>query len=187
MPAFWGVVRSLPQRERFAADRVAALGFEVFLPSIRTKHGTLPLFSGYFFCLIHEQWMAINRCSGVLCLVRTGDCPARCPEHEIEALRSRLGPDGLIHLPAKPRPQRRVFAKGERVKVIAGGARFDAIHTGMTRRDRELILIEVLGSRRTIVPRPGAARTRGWPQQGRPGSSTTSPRTLASVSARSSR
>lgn len=36
------------------------------------------------------------------------------------------------------------------MKVIAGGARFDAIHTGMTRRDRELVLIEVLGSRRQI-------------------------------------
>lgn len=102
MPAFWGVVRSLPQRERFASERVAALAFEVFLPSIKTKHTTLPLFSGYFFCLIRDQWMVINRCFGVLCLVRVGDCPARCPEHEIAALKSRLGPDGLIHLPAKP-------------------------------------------------------------------------------------
>jgi transcription antitermination factor NusG len=150
MPAFWGVVRSLPQREKFAAERVEALGFPVFLPLVQTKHAALPLFSGYFFCLIREQWMAINRCFGVLCLVRVGDCPARCPEHEILALKSRLGPDGFIHLPAKPKPQRRVFAKGERVKVMAGGARFDALHTGMRKRDRELVLIEVLGSRRMI-------------------------------------
>jgi hypothetical protein len=49
MPAFWGVVRSLPKREAFAAERLRMdHGFEVFLPLVQTKRASQPLFSGYF-------------------------------------------------------------------------------------------------------------------------------------------
>jgi transcription antitermination factor NusG len=152
MPSpFWAVVRSQPQRERFASEQLGLRGFETFLPMVATKRASAPLFNSYFFVRIVEQWRSINFCFGVLCLVRVRDCPARCPEHEIEALKSRLDASGVIRLsPPPPKPKRRAFTKGERVKVIAGGARFDAIHTGMTRRARELILIAVLGGRREI-------------------------------------
>jgi hypothetical protein len=52
--AFWSVVRSLPRREAFAAERLEAGGFEVFLPLIQTKRASAPLFSSYFFCRIVE-------------------------------------------------------------------------------------------------------------------------------------
>ena len=80
MPAFWGVVRSLPKREAFAAERLRMDGgFEVFLPQIQTKRTSQPLFPSYLFARIVEQWRSINYTLGVLCLVRVGDCPARLP------------------------------------------------------------------------------------------------------------
>jgi transcription termination factor NusG len=88
MPAFWGVVRSLPKREAFAAERLRMdHGFEVFLPLVQTKRASQPLFSGYFFCRIIDRWRSINSTLGVLCLVRVGDCPARCPVEKSTALR----------------------------------------------------------------------------------------------------
>ena len=62
-------------------------GFEVFLPLVQTKRASTPLFSGYLFCRIVDRWRSINTTFGVLCLVRVGDCPARCPDREIDASR----------------------------------------------------------------------------------------------------
>jgi hypothetical protein len=77
------------------------------------------------------------------------------PDAEIAAIKARADSRGIIKLPPPPpRPSQRKFTKGERVKVLAGGARFDAIHQGMTRRAREVVLISVLGGRREVeVPR----------------------------------
>ena len=52
MPAFWGVVRSQPMRERFASEQLNLRGYETFLPLIQTKRSTTPLFASYFFVLI---------------------------------------------------------------------------------------------------------------------------------------
>ena len=103
MPAFWGVVRSLPKREAFAAERLRMdHGFEVFLPLVQTKRASAPLFRGYFFCRIVDRWRSINSTFGVLCLVRVGDCPARCPDREIEALKEMIDGHGYIKLPETP-------------------------------------------------------------------------------------
>jgi transcription antitermination factor NusG len=120
MPAFWGVVRSLPKREAFAAERLRMdHGYDVFLPLVQTKRASAPLFTGYFFCRIVDRWRAINTTFGVLCLVRTGDCPARCPDREIEALKSMVV-GGFVRLPeAPPPPVRRAIAIGERVQITA--------------------------------------------------------------------
>ena len=65
MPAFWGVVRSLPKREKFAAERLRMDGgFEVFLPLVQPKRASQPLFSGYLFVLIVDRWRSIN---SILC------------------------------------------------------------------------------------------------------------------------
>jgi hypothetical protein len=44
---FWGVCRSLPKREDFAAERLTAGSFEVFLPLVQTKRSIAPLFTSY--------------------------------------------------------------------------------------------------------------------------------------------
>lgn len=145
---FWAVVRSLPQREKFASEQLNLRGYETFLPLVATKcaDGGRPLFASYLFCRIIEQWRTINFCFGVLGLVRVGDCPSKMPDAEIEALKAMVV-GGFVRLPEAPTAQRRIFRKGDKVKITGGpfeGVR--AIHSGMRAGDRERILLSLLGS-----------------------------------------
>jgi transcriptional antiterminator RfaH len=153
MPAFWGVGRSLPKREAFAAERLRTdHGFEVFLPLVQTKRASAPLFSSYFFCRIIDRWRSINSTLGVLCLVRTGDCPARCPDREIEALKAMIDRHGFIKLPeAPPPPVRRPIAIGARVRIASGPfGGMSGLYAGQSTRERELVLLHVLGGQREV-------------------------------------
>jgi transcriptional antiterminator RfaH len=156
MPPYWAVVRSLPKREAFAAERLSMdHGFEVFLPLVQTKRASLPLFSGYFFCRIVDRWRSINTTLGVLCLVRVGDCPARCPDREIDSLKAMIDGHGYIKLPDKPsKPPPRVFVKGAAVKIVGGPFQgVAALHSGMSASEKEILLIAMLGApRRIAVP-----------------------------------
>ena len=152
---FWSVCRSLPKREAFAAERLEASGFETFLPLVQTKRASQPLFPGYLFVLIVDRWRVINSTLGVLTLVRVGDCPARCPDREIDSLKAMIDGHGFVRLPDKPsRPSRRVFVKGAAVKIIGGPLQgVTALHSGMSASEKEILLIAMLGaSRRVAVP-----------------------------------
>ncbi len=132
--AYWAVARTIPHREPVAARRLSAVGFEIFAP--KTKAG--PLFPGYLFVRIIEQWQAIDRTHGVLKLVKFGECPARCPDAEIAKLQAQVDPsNGLIRLPARPPDAiRRKISIGAKVRI----AGLDAIYIGMTARQREWVL-----------------------------------------------
>jgi transcriptional antiterminator RfaH len=153
MPAFWGVVRSLPKREAFAAEQLGLRGFETFLPLIQTKRASAPLFASYFFVLIVEQWRSINTCFGVLGLVRVGDCPSKMPDAEIENLKAMIDGHGYIKLPeAPPSPIRRKIAIGARVRITAGPfGGMSGLYAGMSTRDCEKILLNLLGSQRPVL------------------------------------
>jgi transcription antitermination factor NusG len=154
MPAFWGVVRSLPKREVFAAQRLRDdHGFEVFLPLFQTKRASQPLFASYFFCRIIDHWLVIDRTIGVLCLVRVGDSPARCPDHEVENLKAMTDPHGFVRLPDRPsKPARHVFVKGEAVRIVGGPFQgVTALHSGMSVAEKEILLIAMLGASRRMA------------------------------------
>jgi transcriptional antiterminator RfaH len=152
MPAFWGVVRSLPQRERFAAERLVDGGFEVFLPLVQTKRASQPLFAGYLFVLIVDRWRAINSTLGVLYLVRTGDCPARCPDHETDSLKAMIDGHGFVRLPeGRGSPVKPKIAIGAKVRITAGPfSGMSGLYAGMTTKDRERVLLHVLGGQRRV-------------------------------------
>ena len=155
---FWSVVRSLPQREKFAAERVEALGFPVFLPLVplSTKRGGVnegrPLFVSYFFAQITSSWRPIAACWGVLCILKTGDCPSRMPDSDIEALRNMIDEHGFVRLPeALSKPNRHVFKKNERVQIIGGPFQgVAALHSGLSAAQKEILLIAMLGAPRRI-------------------------------------
>ena len=144
MPAFWGVVRSLPKREAFAAERCADGGFEVFLPLVQTQRASAPLFRGYFFCRIVDRWRSINSTFGVLCLVRVGDCPAKCPDYEIDSLKTMIDERGFVRLPEGPgSPVKRKIAIGSKVKITAGPfGGMSGLYAGMSTKDCEKILLK---------------------------------------------
>jgi transcriptional antiterminator RfaH len=142
--AFWAVARTLVRRETFAAGRLEAGGFEAFAPL--TVSG--PLFPGYLFIHIADHWRAIDRTVGVLSLVKFGESPARCPDAEIAALQGQVDVHtGLIRLPDPPKPaKRKAIPIGDKVKIPSGPFRgFTGIYAGQTPRERERILIDLLG------------------------------------------
>ena len=129
-------------------------GFEVFLPLVQTKRASQPLFSGYFFCRIVDRWRSINSTFGVLCLVRVGDCPARCPDHEIDSLKAMIDGHGFVRLPEvrEASPVRRKTAIGTSVKVTAGPfGGMSGLYAGQSTRERELILLNLLGRQTPVT------------------------------------
>ena len=154
MPVFWGVVRSLPKREAFAAERLRMdHGFEVFLPLVQTKRASTPLFPGYLFARIVDRWRSINTTFGVLCLVRVGDCPSKMPDHEIEALKAMIDGHGYIKLPEScVAPVKRTIAIGSRVRITAGPfGGMSGLYAGQSTRERERVLLNLLGSQRPVL------------------------------------
>ncbi len=128
-------------------------GFEVFLPLVQTKRASAPLFSGYFFCRIVDRWRSINSTLGVLCLVRVGDCPARCPDREIDSLKAMIDGHGYIKLPeGRGAPVKRKIAIGAKVKVTAGPfGGMSGLYAGQSTRERELVLLNLLGGQRPVA------------------------------------
>ncbi len=62
------------------------------------------------------------------------------------------GADGLIRLPPPPEARRRAYTKGPPVKIIGGPfAGLSAIHSGMTAKEREVVLFVILGSARQVA------------------------------------
>jgi hypothetical protein len=141
-------------------------GYETFMPRTRQRVGlrwrTLPLFAGYFFArIVDGRWRAIERSLGVHSVVKFSEAsPAKCPDAEIAKLIARSDADGVVRLPT-PRSQRlpRRSLPGARVVITGGALRgFEAIHTGMTSNERELVLLNVLGAPRQVEIASGLLR-----------------------------
>jgi transcription antitermination factor NusG len=153
MAAFWGVVRSIPKREAFAASQLELRGYETFLPLVATKRSAQPLFNSYLFVRIIEQWRAISTCFGVLGVVRVGDCPSKMPDREIENLKAMIDGAGYVRLPeGRGSPVKRKIAIGSKVKITAGpfGGHL-GLYQGQSTRERELILLNLLGGQRPVL------------------------------------
>ena len=154
---YWAVVRSAPNHERLAAEGVALVGFETFIPRIRVKTGarwrTTPLFGSYFFVRIIDRWRVLERTAGVLSVVKFGAAPARCPDSEIAKLITRTDADGIIRLTSRSPspPPRRIFTPGAAVAITDGPFRgLSGVYAGMSARERELVLLNVLGAQRPV-------------------------------------
>ena len=127
-------------------------GFEVFLPLVQTKRASTPLFPGYLFARVVERWRSINFCFGVIGIVRVGDCPSKMPDAEIEALKVMIDGRGYIKLPEAPAaPAGRKIAIGAKVRITAGPFNgMSGLYAGQSTRERELVLLNVLGGQRPV-------------------------------------
>ena len=112
------------------------------------------LFASYVFVfIVAGRWHAIDSTPGVLKIIRFGEAPARCPDREVESIMALVDEHGFVRLPERPlKAPRRVFAKGEAVKIVAGPFAGKAgLWQGQTTRQRELILLAMLGAARTVA------------------------------------
>jgi transcriptional antiterminator RfaH len=155
--SYWAVVRAASNHERLAWDSVGRAGFETFVPRIRIKAGsqwrTQPLFGCYFFARVIDQWRALERSVGVVSVVKFGTTPAPCPDEEIRALLGKSDRDGIIRLNAHPTtsPRRELLTPGDPVAITDGPfVGLTGIYSGMTTRERELVLIDLLGKQTPV-------------------------------------
>jgi len=136
----WFVVQTNPQRETFASEQLAA--HEPYCPHFKAPTGRVkPLFTGYIFCVATENWSPIKNTPGVRALLMVGDAPAKLPDAVIVNWRSQER-GGLVQLPDPPR-----FKVGQRLVVLRGTlTNRTVIHSGMSGKDREDVLIDMLGA-----------------------------------------
>lgn len=158
--SFWVVTQTITNRESFVAERIEEIGFEIFMPQTRMRINGDPrvvaLFPGYLFVRILDRWRVLTKTAGVLGLIMSGEQPSRCPDSEIEKIKSQMR-NGLVRLP-KPAPKPRMlpFKIGQAVRIISGSfCGFEAIFDGMSARERELVLLDMLGRKARVELAPG--------------------------------
>ena len=136
----WFVVQCNPQREKFAADHLSQ--HEPYFPQFKAVNGRVkPLFPSYIFCIATTNWSPIKNTVGVRTILMNGDTPAKLP-HDVIVKWKAQERGGLVQLPDPPR-----WRAGERLVVLRGTLKYrTVIHSGMNSKDRQTVLIDMLGS-----------------------------------------
>ena len=151
----WYALRIKRHRERLTARYLEHDGFPTYLPLLlqrpRPAVGSevVPLFPGYLFVALARphDFSDLRFVPGVLGFVSRADGPIQVDDAVISVLRSRQGPDGIVH----PAP----LPAGGAVRIVAGPfkdlvAVVDGHHPT---RERVRILLHVL-QRQTRVELP---------------------------------
>jgi transcriptional antiterminator RfaH len=159
--SFWSVVQTESQRENIAARFLEQAAFEIYLPRCLIRQGmrerVVPLFPGYLFVEIIEQWWSVRWTTGVIRLLMVDDRPAKISTAMMDAIRKREGSDGLVKLPRKGS---RGLLCGDRVKILRGSfeGRF-GIYQGQSGGVRSRILLDLLGREvQTVIATADMAR-----------------------------
>jgi transcriptional antiterminator RfaH len=148
---YWIAAQLLPRREGLALHCLKLAGYSTYLPRIRERRVvrgrritvTLPLFPGYCFLTIEDQWHAARWSPGIAGLIMDGIVPALVPDKVIAEIRAREI-RGLIDLP-RLRP-------GDRVQVTRGVlARLSGLYAGQAPHDRVQVLLSLLGAARQVT------------------------------------
>ena len=141
----WFIAKTNPQREIFVLERLRDM--EPYLPRFKNPKGRIaPVFPGYLFIPKLRSWGVICTTIGVRGLLMSGDNPSCVSGMEIAKWRSRER-GGLVQLPPPPR-----FRPGDRLTITRGTLRQrTVIHSGMAGKDRERVLIDMLGQNVTLI------------------------------------
>jgi len=143
--SFWAVVQTEPQRERLVRLFLMRACFETYMPRIRDRTRIHLLFPSYVFVHVVERWHSIRWTPGVLQLLMNADRPAELSDDVIMTLKSRER-GGFVRLPRAPA----AFKPGERLRIVRGSFEGQfAIYQGMSGKDRERVLLDLLGQ---LVP-----------------------------------
>jgi transcription antitermination factor NusG len=145
---FWAVVQTISGHEEMVAERIERVGFKTLTPRARfrinDKLRIAAVFPGYCFAKVEHRWYDIRWCVGVLRLIMSGEQPAHLPDTEVDKIMREMDRNGLIKLPkAKTLPS---LVVGANVKILTGNFQgFAAIYQGTSPREREVVLLELLG------------------------------------------
>lgn len=154
--AAWRVIVAEPRRESLAAQSLASIGFETFLPLVRVQlrqhHVLRPLFPGYLFARIdttRPEWGAAYRARGVHSILSApgATVPSYIPSSVVEAIRQHCDKANTVVQELRLDP----IATGVHVTVTAGPF---LDHRGIclwSSHNRVRLMLDVLG---TVVNLP---------------------------------
>ena len=161
----WIVAISKPHQEAWAARNVQAQGFDAYYPKFEEEYLTKTkrlatrirtVFPRYLFVRTSGPWYFLLSTFGVSSIVFEGEnCPATMPDDQVDYLREREDALGLVKLPPKPKPT--PFSRGQRLRVTYGPMQgLTGICQGDSARERVTVLMNMLGSPRSVVMQRGA-------------------------------
>jgi transcriptional antiterminator RfaH len=144
---YWAVAQALPMRgEKSRAEIfLEHAGYQIYCPRTkrRSKGQTIvtPLFAGYIFVRVIENWWSIRWTPGVTKLLMTCERPAKLPDEFIDDLH-RNERNGFVRLPPPPT----LFMRGSQVRILTGQFQgMIGLYEGQSSQDREIVLLEMLG------------------------------------------
>jgi transcription antitermination factor NusG len=138
---YWAVIQCEAQREHITRLLLMRLGFETYAPRIKIRNRISLLFPTYIFVRIVDRWYPILWTAHVVRILMAGDKPACLKEEVMTNIRKREV-NGFVKLPMS---DRRLKA-GQKVRIISGSfAGQIGLYQGQTTRDRERVLLELLG------------------------------------------
>lgn len=128
MALSWYVLRTKPNAEWAADERLGRQGFERYLPLLRTviairgkkAEREWPLFRGYMFVRFDMEgdpgrmWAKINNTRAVISLLPSAQNPIEIPTHEVEKLRAYQVAGAFR------RGSGAVFQPGQRLRALRG-------------------------------------------------------------------
>src|SRR4051794_26254562 len=120
--AFWAAAQTESRREAVATHFLRLAKFEGYAPRVREQkirrrkraEVITPLFPGYLFFVVEQQWHSARWSIGVAALIMDGATPARVPDQVIEQIQQREV-RGAIELPKAPR-----LRPGDQVRISGG-------------------------------------------------------------------
>ena len=136
----WLVAVTRPNFERKASQHLSQQGFEFYLPKILNKktQREILLFPRYIFILAQDAWHKIFYTRGISRVLLSDEKPAMLPEKEIQRIRG-LEKNGFVQWPNQ-------FRAGQKVRIIDGCMQgLVGLYQGMSRKDRESVLLSSLG------------------------------------------
>lgn len=146
--SFWTVAQTHSQREKTATEHLARIGFETYYPQIkisavvdrRKVQRVSPLFPAYVFVRVVDSWYPIQSAIGVMrVLPNIGDVgPAKIEDQVVRAIKQQEI-RGFVQLPKQLQP-------GDKVRIVRGSFKDHiAVYDGMSGKDRQRVLLELLG------------------------------------------
>jgi len=140
----WWVIQTESQREHVVCALLARK-HECYYPRIKHRSRISGLFPGYLFVRAAEQWSPIRWTAHVVRVLLSGDVPAQLPDKIVDEIRKRqIG--GFVKLPPPTR-----LKKGQKVRITRGSFEGQvAVYEGMTGKDRERVLLDLLGQKVSV-------------------------------------
>lgn len=146
----WLVAQTEPKKEQFVGDNIERQGYEYYLPKFREGSKTRLLFPRYVFCRVEGSWRFLTGTFGVISIIAFGERPGVISDGVIAALRAREDEFGFVILPDKTL-EAPPLIKGQRILLRSGPFMgYIGLYDGQTSRDRERVLLELLG-RKLVV------------------------------------